>query len=158
MGTRCCDNCEPRLFPVEKVSIKKAADRLRRGKKKALSNEDQEFIRNHLKDWHDTTLVREYYGQLTGLSGRTILGNDVINKLATCGEQLEDYSQVQQYARWAIGYDQNTKKPKKEGILLVSKLGEIYKKMEQREKDNEIAEYQKNTLKDFVNLTADDFQ
>lgn len=70
---------------------------LKRGKKKHISKEGQGYIHKELQRWRDVILLNAFYGDLTGLSGATIMADGVIEKLATCGEHLETYSQVQQY-------------------------------------------------------------
>ena len=124
---RCCDNCTPRVFPVEKVTVKAVVPGLRRGKKKPLAPGQEEYIRNKLKNWRDENLVDAYYGPLTSLSGATIMSDDVIQKLASCGERLENYSQVQRYVRWAVGYDHTSDMPTMWGAMLMARLRDIYK-------------------------------
>jgi hypothetical protein len=158
MGTRCCDNCEPRLFPVEEVTVKPLVPGLKRGKKKGISEEGQSYIRKKLKIWRDETLLNEFYGDLTSISGATILADGVIERLATCGEHLETYSQVQQCVRWALGYDESKKLPTKWGNMLMRELEEIYKAVEGLEGAEEWAQYCANTMKDFVIMTEKDFE
>jgi hypothetical protein len=158
MGTRCCDNCEPRLFPVEEVTVKPVVPSLKRGKKKGISEEGQSYIRKRLKIWRDETLLNEFYGDLTGLSGATIIADGVIEKLATCGEHLETYSQVQRHVRWALGYDESNNMPTRWGNMLMTELGGIYKAVESLEGAEERARYCANTMKDFVIMTEKDFE
>jgi hypothetical protein len=158
IGTRCCDNCEPRLFPVEEVTVKPVVPGLKRGKKKSLSEEEQGYIRNKLKIWRDNTLLNAFYGDLTSLSGATIIGDGVIEKLATCGERLETYSQVQRYVRWAHGYDESINMPTRWGNMLMTELEGIYKAMEDLEGAEEQAQYCANTMKDFIIMTEKDFE
>jgi len=82
---RCCDNCTPHLFPVEKFVVQKEAG-LKHSKKRKVTFEEQSYIRDKLTKWQDDTLIDDYYGSNSALSGRTLLGDDVIEKLATCGE------------------------------------------------------------------------
>lgn len=158
IGTRCCDNCEPRLFPVEEVTVKPVIPGLKRGKKKGISEEGQGYIREKLKRWRDDTLLNAFYGDLTGLSGATIIADGVIEKLATCGEHLETYSQVQRHVRWAHGYNELNNTPTKWGDMLMTELEGIYKAMEGLEEAEERARYRANTIKDFVILTEKDFE
>ena len=51
---RCCDNCTPHLFPVEKAVVQKVAG-LKRGKKRKVSKEEQIYIRDTLIEWRDDT-------------------------------------------------------------------------------------------------------
>ena len=70
---------------------------LKHGKKKGISEDQQGYICKELKIWREETLLNEFYGDLSGISGATIIADGVIEKLATCGEHLEMYSQVQRY-------------------------------------------------------------
>lgn len=140
-GMRCCDNCTPRLFPVEKVTVKAVVPGLKRGKKKAVSPKQEGYIRNGLKNWRDETLVNAYYGTLTSFSGATIIGDDVIEKLASCGEQLVNYSQVRRHVRWAVGYDQTANTPTEWGQMLMEILKDIYKALDGLEEEEERARY-----------------
>jgi hypothetical protein len=146
------------LFPVEEVTVKPVVPGLKRGKKKGISEEGQGYIRNKLKKWRDDTLLDAFYGDLTGLSGATIIADDVIEKLATCGEHLGSYSQVQQHVRWALGYDESTNKPTIWGDMLMTELERVYKVIEGLEEAEERAQYCANTMKDFVIMTENDFQ
>jgi hypothetical protein len=157
-GMWCCDHCTPRLFPIEKVTVKAVVSGLRRGKKKAIPPEQEEYIINKLKHWRDETLVDAYYGHLTSLSGATIMGDDIVKKLASCGEWLENYSQVQRYVRWVVGYDEPSHTPTVWGQMLMTKLGDIYNNLDGLEEEQERARYKSNTEMDFVIMTAADFE
>ena len=157
-GMRCCDNCTPRLFPVEKVTVKTTVPGLRRGKKKAVPLEQEGYIYNKLKNWRDEDLVDAYYGPLTSLSGATIMSDDIIQKLASCSERLENYSQVRRHVRWAVGYDQMSNTPTTWGAMLMAKLGDVYKKLDSLPEAEEEASYKSNTEKEFENLTPADFE
>ena len=139
MGTCCCDNCEPQLFPVEEVTVKPMVPGLKRGKKKGISEEKQGYLRNKLRKWQDDTLLDAFYGGLISISGATIIADDVIEKLATCGEHLESYSQVQRHVRWALGYNESTNMPTIWGDMLMIELERIYKVMEGLEEAEEWA-------------------
>ena len=104
------------------------------------------------------TLLNEFYGDLSGISGATIIADGVIEKLATCGEHLETYSQVQRYVRWALGYDESNNTPMRWGVMLMTELGKIYNKMEVSKEEEEQARYCANTMKYFVIITEKDFE
>jgi len=157
-GMWCCDNCTPQLLPVEKVIVKAVVPGMRHGKKKAVPPEQEGYIHNKLKNWHDDTLVNAYYGALTSLSGATIIGDDVIEKLASCGEQLENYSEVRWHVQWAVGYDQMANAPTEWGQMLMEKLKDIYNGLDGLEEAEEQAKYKANTEQDFINMTAADFE
>ena len=129
---RCCDNCTPHLFPVEKAVVQKVAG-LKRGKKRKVSKEEQNYIRDTLTEWRDDTLIDEYYGPNSALSGRTLLGDDIIEKLATCGERIWDYSHLRQHTRWALGHDTTMESPNKWGKSLLATLARIYTVLEDEE-------------------------
>jgi hypothetical protein len=73
-------------------------------------------------EWWDEVLVDEYYGSNNALSGRTLLGDDVIDKLATCGERIWDYSHLCQHTQWALGHDTTMESPNKWGRSLLAAL------------------------------------
>jgi hypothetical protein len=73
------------LFPIEDVDVVKPPG-LKHRKKKTIGEDKENVIREALMDWADNDLVKEYYGVGTTMSGRMLLGNDIIEKLATCGE------------------------------------------------------------------------
>jgi hypothetical protein len=43
-------------------------------------------VRNNLSQWHDNELLNHFYGGTSIILGSTLLGDDVIAKLAVCGE------------------------------------------------------------------------
>ena len=77
---------------------------LKRGKKKTIRQDKENVIHEALMDWVDNDLVEEYYGVETTMSGRILLGNDIIEKLATCGERLNNYAELRRQAHWAFGH------------------------------------------------------
>jgi len=124
-NTRCCDNCEPRLFEVEKIKLTRVPG-LKRGKKKQVAPTEVAKIREGLVEWRETDLLDKFYPGISSLSGWTILGNDVVEKIATCGEHLETYTQLRQHVRWAIGHQEDTDEPNEWGRLLMDQLSLIY--------------------------------
>lgn len=85
-GMRCCDNCEPRLFETEQISIDKTSA-LKRGKKRKLPQALADAIRNDLSQWREKELLDKFYGGTSIIAGSTLLSDDVIEKLATCGNK-----------------------------------------------------------------------
>ena len=124
-NTRCCDNCEPRLFEVEKIKLTRVPG-LKRGKKKQVAPTEVTKIREGLVEWRETDLLDKFYPGISSLSGQTILGDDVVEKIATCGEHLETYAQLRQHVRWAVGHQEDTDEPNKWGRLLMDQLSLIY--------------------------------
>src|ERR1700683_732552 len=60
-GMRCCDNCEPRLFEVERITIDKTST-LKRGKKRKLLPGFDDAIRKDLSQWRENDLLDRFYG------------------------------------------------------------------------------------------------
>lgn len=83
-------------------------------------------------EWRETDLVERYWPGTTSLSGQTILGDDVVEKLATCGERIESYPELRRHVRWAIGHDNETGKGTAYGEQLLAKLSQIYSKLDQK--------------------------
>jgi hypothetical protein len=49
-NARCCGNCTPRLFPVERIVVTKIPG-LKRGKKKRIPEKQEKAIRDQLNYW-----------------------------------------------------------------------------------------------------------
>lgn len=124
-NTRCCDNCTPRLFPVEKIAVTKTPG-LKRGKKKQIPEKQEKAIRNQLNDWREEELVELVYPGIVSISGATVLGDDVVEKIATCGERIDTYSELRRHVRWAYGHDPVADGPNEYGKLLLTRLSRIY--------------------------------
>lgn len=62
-GMRCCNNCEPRLFEVEQITLNKAPA-FKRGKKWKTSTAFEDAVQNNLTQWHDNELLDHFYGYL----------------------------------------------------------------------------------------------
>ena len=62
---------------------------------------------------------------------QTVLGNDVIEGLATCGEWIDSHTEMCHCVQWAIGYNANTGLSMLHGNLLLGKLQAIYAKFEE---------------------------
>lgn len=96
-------------------------------------------------DWREDVLLPKVYGSLTSLSGRTLLGDDVVDKLATCSEQIEDYSQLRRHVYWAFGHDTATNDANKCGLLLIEELKKLHRQVEADAEQREEAIYRENT-------------
>lgn len=92
-GARCCDNCQPDQFPVEKIILSTETG-LKRGKKKRILKKQEDTLRERLVEWRETVLIEFVYPGLSSMSGQTILGDDIVDKLAVCGERLETYEEL----------------------------------------------------------------
>ena len=128
-GMRCCDNCEPRLFEVERITIDKTST-LKRGKKRKLLPGFDNVIRKDLSQWRENELLDRFYGGTSIIAGSTLLGDDVIEKLATCGERVETKEEFAQHARWAIGFNAGTGATTEYGDMLLEHLKMIYSKFD----------------------------
>ena len=66
------------------------------------------------------------YPGTTSISAETVLGNDVIESLATCGERIDSHAEMHRHVQWAMGYDSNTGLSTLHGDMLLNKLQAIY--------------------------------
>lgn len=170
-GTRCCDNCQPHLFLVEDVQSVNPPG-LKRGKKKGMREEDKEFIRNKLVHWRESVLLEQYYGGLTSISAGTLMSNEVVEKIAGCGERLGNYAELRRHVWWALIHDSNTDGPNEWGEKFLLALKDIYEVLDTRdeERDQEErrleaerqeadaeAQYRANIQKEFTVLTPESF-
>ena len=71
-----------------------------------------------------------FYGGTTILAGSTLLGDDIIEKLATCGERIETMNDFAQHARWPIGFNVGTGTSTEYGDMLLQCLKTIYSKFD----------------------------
>jgi hypothetical protein len=129
---RCCDNCTPRLFEIERVTIEKAPA-LKRGKKRKLPSALPDAIRRDLSDWRDKELLEKVYGQTSLMTGSALLGDDVIEKLASCGERVETKEEFAQHARWPLGFGIGNSGITDYGTMLLNRLKSIYSKFDDNE-------------------------
>jgi len=144
---RCCDNCEPQLFEVEQITIDRALT-LKRGKKRKLTPGFEDAIQNDLLQWREKELLDTFYGGTSIIAGSTLLGDDVIEKLATCGERMETPEEFVQHARWALGFNAGTSTATKYGSMLLERLKMIYLKFDE---DAEAEETHLQHLQSFPN-------
>jgi hypothetical protein len=126
-GARCCHICEPRLFPMEVIELEKVPG-LKREKKRKVSEEQESAIRKGLVDWREDELLDKIYPGTCSISAQTVLGDDVIEKLASCGERIESQIEMRRHVLWAIGFDENTGYSTTYGDMLLAKLQSIYAK------------------------------
>jgi hypothetical protein len=57
-------------------------------KKRKLSEGQEDAIQEGLRDWQEDVLLDAVYPGTTSISAETVLGNDVIEGLATCREWI----------------------------------------------------------------------
>ncbi|KAF4621728.1 hypothetical protein D9613_012177 [Agrocybe pediades] len=169
--TRCCDNCEPRLFQQENILSSTVDKGFKKGKKKKNDKHKADYICTCLRGWRKEVLAPAHYGENSALSTATLMWDKIIEALATCGEQLLDYDQLRRRTRWAMGHDNISGRPNSWGVMLMGELAKIYKALDEKEaiqqKEKEIEQqkkekhddemaYRRNTLI-FDNKTPEDY-
>ncbi|KAJ7220849.1 hypothetical protein GGX14DRAFT_676223 [Mycena pura] len=102
-GARCCDICEPDLFPVPLFVLKKVPG-LKGGRKRKFSTELSDLIRTGLRKWSRDVLMPKSYPEEAGFSmtGSALLPDSTIEQLAMCGERVDTLENLQQRARWFL--------------------------------------------------------
>ncbi len=95
--------------------------------------------------WRETDLLEYNYPGLSSFSGRTLLGDNCIEKLVTCGELIDDYDHLQQHVRWALGEADEGVGPSDLGQQLISELVWLYKEVDAERKTQEQESYVTNT-------------
>lgn len=98
----------------------------------------EDAIRQGLLDWREDTLLNLFYPGIEILGGDSLLPDDVIEKLATCGEKISTVDKLAAQIRWPLGIDLFTQELTDTGRLLLGKLQEIYDEVEaeqQRQED-----------------------
>ena len=116
---------------MEVIELKKLPG-LKRGKKRKVSEEQESAIREGLIDWREDELLDKIYPGTSSISAQTVLGDDVIEKLASCGERIETQAEMRRHVRWAIGFDENTGYSTTYGDMLLAKLQAIYTKFDDK--------------------------
>ncbi|TDL15093.1 hypothetical protein BD410DRAFT_845465, partial [Rickenella mellea] len=108
-GALCCNNCTPRLFPVEKITMEKVPG-LKRGKKKDAGNELVETIRKGLDEWRDNELIDTLYPDTTSITPDALMSDDVIERLALSNDRILDATALRRCVRWMHAFedDDNT--------------------------------------------------
>jgi hypothetical protein len=99
---------------------------LKRGKKKKVAKELSDAIRTSLREWRDTELVDHIYPGTQIISGSVLLGDDVVDQLATCREHIETEGDLVKHTRWYFGIDHNTSNLTAHGHLLLHQLQDVY--------------------------------
>lgn len=114
---------------MEKIEVAKIQG-LKRGKKRKLSEGDEQTIREELMDWREDVLLERIYPGTISILAETVLGDDVISKLASCGEQVESAQEMRRHMRWAIGFNEDMGYSTEYGDMLIEKLKSIYAKID----------------------------
>ncbi|KAJ7772144.1 P-loop containing nucleoside triphosphate hydrolase protein [Mycena maculata] len=99
-GTRCCDNCEPHLFPVETVRLT-GGSRLKTGRRQQAktSEEVSDAVKVMLLTLRDDIARREWPDQHT-LTGKNFMSNLVVEALAARARKITSLEVLAQTVRW----------------------------------------------------------
>lgn len=114
---------------MEKIEVEKVPG-LKRGKKRKPLEQEEKTICDELVDWREDILLERMYPGTISISAETVLGDDVIAKLAGCGERIESAQEMRRHVRWAIGFNEDTGYSTEYGDMLLEKLREIYAKLD----------------------------
>jgi len=128
-GACCCHICELQLFPMEVIELEKLPG-LKQGNKWKVSEEQEDTIHEDLVEWHEDELLDKIYLGTDSISAQIVLGDDVIDKLVSCGEHIEMQAKMQRHVRWAISFDENTGYSTTYGDMPLAKLQSIYTKLD----------------------------
>jgi hypothetical protein len=101
-GTRCCDRCEPRLFPLENIVFEKVPG-LKAGRKKKLAKALENAVRAGLVRWREE-LLEIKYPNTTLLSAEVLMGDEIIDQIAGCGERIDTEEKLRRRTRWYLAY------------------------------------------------------
>jgi hypothetical protein len=78
---------------------------------------------------------------MTGISGWTLMSDDVVDKIAGCGECLRNYTELRRHVVWALIHDGDTGGPNEWGERFILALRDIYEALDKV--DEERAEEEK---------------
>ncbi|KAF7305411.1 hypothetical protein HMN09_00793500 [Mycena chlorophos] len=124
-GQRCCYRCSPTRFPIEKIVLDKMQG-LKRGRKKEFPVRLTHMLRRDLGKWR-AILAEELYPGIEGVTGETVLGDDVIEQLATFGDRIDTVDLLRKCTRWFLAYANDERKVLTvAGQALLTKLRRIY--------------------------------
>ena len=101
-----------------------------------MSESLENVVRDDLYQWRDNELLERFYPGTCTLSGATLLGDDVIEKLAKCEERIRGGEDLARHIRWPIGLgiesiDTETHHLTAYGEALLARLQTIYTKYDQ---------------------------
>jgi hypothetical protein len=105
---------------------------LKQGKKWKVLEELMGVIHEGLTDWHEDELLDKIYPGTSSISAQTVLGDDVIDKLASCGEHIKTQAEMQKHVRWVMGFNENTGYSTVYSDMLLAKLQSIYTKFDDK--------------------------
>jgi hypothetical protein len=99
-GIRCCDNCQPHLFPRETVEVVEGKPRPPRGGKRPTLKQ-YEAVVAALNDLREE-LAEEKYGVGSLIySGKTLMSDSVIDELARRSRQISNVEELKERVNWA---------------------------------------------------------
>ena len=126
---RCCDNCHSDCFPMEPMQLETEST-LKRGRKKKLDPGLERHIREKLVEWRDARLLTHLYPSSVALvTGESLMGDDVVDQLATCGERITTSEQLAGRTRWFLAFEtaHSCQAPLSDiGRELIKVLGQAY--------------------------------
>jgi hypothetical protein len=92
----------------------------------------QEALRDNLKEWRDEELIDAIFPGTTSISGATLLSDDVILKLSTCGTRVETQEHLQQQTRWYLAFNKQTGNLTAVGEQLLKRLHDVYEEYDRK--------------------------
>jgi hypothetical protein len=110
---------------------------LKHGKKRKVPEATEKTIRNNLCEWRDKDLLDKFYPGVSIMSGATLLGDDIVEKLTKCGERIENGDDLAQHVRWPIVIDAETHTLTAIGHELLAKLQTIYQIVDNKTPEEE---------------------
>lgn len=122
---RCCDVCHPDRFPVDDIRLDKAPG-LTRGRKRVFPPTLADSIRTGLQSLREDVLFPVYHPTGSNIiSPAVLLGDDVIDRVISCGKRLSTADDLSRNIRWFLAFDHDGELSQY-GQLLIAKLTDIY--------------------------------
>ncbi len=114
-----------RYFPEEVIVVSHLEKGVKRGKKWATPPEEIGYISKKLRVWRDNDLMDTFYPGVTSWSAAVLMSDEIIAKIAECGERVTTYEELRRHVRWRLGHNSDTNQPNEKGTLLMDKLADI---------------------------------
>lgn len=126
---RCCNVHEPDAFALPKVVVERPVG-LARGRKRKFPEALSEAIEEDLRDWREEELFELYYGEgsretVTTLPSSMIMGDDVIERIATSGRRILTPTDLAKVVRWAVAFGKDGELTEC-GEELLKRLARVY--------------------------------
>ena len=90
-----------------------------------------------------------FYPGITSLSPAVLMSDDIIAKIAECGERVTTYEELRRHIRWRLGHNPDTNQPNEKGKLLMDKLADIYRVLNENDAQTRSAEQAKAMEKEW---------